>query len=99
MQRLLDVLHDLCSTDKLKTLSRESSRYKTGYTSKNKDIVIVERNSTREAWNAASEKLIPSRKKMSEVLAALLQRFGGRQSVVPTRENNEETLVNLFILN
>lgn len=36
--------------------------------SKNKDIVIVERNSTREAWNAASEKLIPFRKKMSEVL-------------------------------
>lgn len=47
MQRLLDVLHDLCSMMNLKLVSRAG--YKIGYTSTNKNIVTVERNSTREA--------------------------------------------------
>lgn len=70
--------------------------YKAGCTSTNKNIVTAERNSARKTLLQKSP--ILSGKKISEVIA-LLQRSGGRQSVVPTHENNEETLVNLFILN
>jgi len=38
-----------------------------------------------------------SQKKVNEI-AALHGALGGRQSVVPIRENNKETLANLFIL-